>query len=72
MFRKIFCLLVKTYEDQDETTKGQEYCYVEDFGEQMVGKSQSVIVILDLETDEIKVVPRKKNISSTGTQVNFQ
>ena len=41
--------------------KGQEYKFIEDFGEQMVGKHQTVIVVLDLESGEIKVLPRKKN-----------
>ena len=47
--------------------KGQQYRYIEDFGEQMVGKSQSVIVVFDLETDELKVLPRKKSASCSGT-----
>ena len=46
--------------------KGQQYRFVEDFGEQLVGKHQTVIVIYNLETDELKVLPRKKSILSTG------
>ena len=45
--------------------KGQEYKFIEDFGEQLVSKHQTVIVIFDLETGDIKVLPRKSN-TSTG------
>ena len=48
---------------KDTPIKGQEYKFIEDFGEQLVGKHQTVVVIYDLETDEIKVLPRKSNAS---------
>ena len=54
-------------QDDDKVMKGQQYRYIEDFGEQMVGKSQSVVVVFDLETDELKVLPRKKSASFSGT-----
>ena len=52
--------------EKDKTAKGQEYRFVEDFGEQLVGKHQTVIVIYDLVTDELKVLPRKKSVLSAG------
>ena len=52
--------------EKDKIAKGQQYRFVEDFGEQLVGKHQTVIVIYNLETDELKVLPRKKSILSTG------
>ena len=52
--------------EKDKTAKGQEYRFVEDFGEQLVGKHQTVIVIYDLVTDELKVLPRKKSFLSKG------
>ena len=36
---------------KDTPLKGQEYKFIEDFGEQLVGKHQTVVVIYDLETD---------------------
>ena len=52
-------------EDKEKAMKGQEYKFIEDFGEQLVSKHQTVIVIFDLETGDIKVLPRKSN-TSTG------
>ena len=52
--------------EKDKAAKGQEYRFVEDFGEQLVGKHQTVIGIYDLESDELKVLPRKKSALSTG------
>ena len=40
--------------DGKEELRGQESLYREEFGEQMVGKSQPVIVQLDLEEYELK------------------
>ena len=40
--------------DGKEELRGQECLYREEFGEQMVGKSQPVIVQLDLEDYELK------------------
>ena len=38
--------------------RGKEYEYVEDWGEQLVGRSQTVIVTFDLNTHEIHVWSR--------------
>lgn len=43
-------------EDSKETVYGQEYTYSEEWGEQLIGKSQSVIVTVDLATTEVKVI----------------
>ena len=40
--------------DGKEELRGQESLFREEFGEQMVGKSQPVIVQLDLEDYELK------------------
>ena len=58
--------------EKDNSSKGQQYRFVEDFGEQMVGKHQTVIAIFNLETDDLQVLPRKKIALSKGTVIlNF-
>ena len=42
-----------------DESKGREYDYVEDWGEQLVGKSQTVIVKLALDTGKVDVIARK-------------
>ena len=49
-----FVALKSTGGDGKEELRGQESLYREEFGEQMVGKSQPVIVQLDLEDYELK------------------
>ena len=38
------------------TTYGQEFAYTEEWGEQLVGKSQSVIAITDLESGKVEIL----------------
>ena len=45
--------------DKGDENRGKEYDYVEDWGEQLVGKSQTVIVRLDLNTGKAVVFARK-------------
>ena len=52
--------------EKDSNSKGQEYRFVDEFGEQMVGKHQTVIVIFDLETNELEVLGRKKETQAKG------
>ena len=54
--------------EKDSNSKGQEYRFVDDFGEQMVGKHQTVIVIFDLDTNELEVLGRKKETQAKGTE----
>ena len=54
--------------EKDSNSKGQEYRFVDDFGEQMVGKHQTVIVIFDLETNELEVLGGKKETQAKGTE----
>ena len=54
--------------EKDSNSKGQEYRFVDDFGEQMVGKHQAVIVIFDLETNELEVLGRKKETQAKGRE----
>jgi len=42
-----------------DESKGREYDYVEDWGEQLVGKSQTVIVRLALDSGKVDVMARK-------------
>ena len=46
-------------DDGGDESKGREYDYVEDWGEQLVGKSQTVIVRLALDTGKVDVIARK-------------
>ncbi|KAK3884830.1 hypothetical protein Pcinc_010916 [Petrolisthes cinctipes] len=41
----------------DEDSRGQEYVYREDWGEQLVAQSQGVICILDLTTNDVNTYP---------------
>ena len=59
-------LLQSDQNEKEKAPKGQQYRFVEDFGEQMTSKHQTVIVVFDLETNELKVLPRKKNTASRG------
>ena len=45
--------------DKGDDVRGKEYGYVEDWGEQLVGKSQTVIVKLDLDTGKTVVYARE-------------
>ena len=57
---------IDSEKEKDSNSKGQEYRFVDDFGEQMVGKHQTVIVIFDLETNELEVLGRKKETQAKG------
>jgi len=59
---------IDSEKEKDSNSKGQEYRFVDDFGEQMVGKHQTVIVIFDLETNELEVLGRKKETQAKGTE----
>ncbi|XP_025831069.1 acylamino-acid-releasing enzyme isoform X2 [Agrilus planipennis] len=47
-------------ENNDESSstpiKGEEYVFRQDWGEQLIGKKQSVIVMFDLHTEDIKIL----------------
>jgi len=43
----------------DDELRGREFDYVEDWGEQLVGKSQTVVVRLDLDTGKATVFSRE-------------
>lgn len=36
--------------------QGEEYLFLQDWGEQLVGKKQSVLVQYDIETDNVEVI----------------
>ncbi|GJQ85226.1 hypothetical protein Trydic_g13066 [Trypoxylus dichotomus] len=68
---------VKADDKPDEITKGQEYLYREDWGEQLVNKIQSVVVQYDLIKDEVEVLsgipenicPAKPSYSPDGSHI---
>ncbi|XP_018575043.1 acylamino-acid-releasing enzyme [Anoplophora glabripennis] len=40
----------------EEKTKGEEYLFVQDWGEQLVGKKKSVLVEYDIENDSVEIL----------------
>lgn len=50
----------KSSENSDKIIKGNEFLYSQDWGEQQVGKSKSVLVIVNLKSLEIKVLNIKE------------
>ena len=53
------CVVLISDDGGGDESKGREYDYVEDWGEQLVGKSQTVIVRLALDTGKVDVIARK-------------
>ncbi|KAK7065219.1 hypothetical protein SK128_005235 [Halocaridina rubra] len=45
--------VAKVKKDDDEDTRGQEYVFIDEWGEQLEGKHQSVVCILNIETGDV-------------------